>query len=441
VDAPERITIPKDEPITQGNGNGEDSNTLLDSDYTEPTAPEESLPDDSNAPNESGLPGDTGSEPEIQNTSELVTSETTTSEESVTSATTEAVTTEAIEDVVQGILDNRGYDKEDYNELYNVPYSVATKLNRSIVRVVSVENDMDWFDQPYEKEGETSGLIYSKTKDEILILTDADSIYNADDIRVSFSDGKTCQGVLRKSDAVTNMAVVAVSADQFDEDYLNRIDVAALGNSYMTSVGDPLIAVGNPFGYTYSISYGIVCSMRNIAQAVDWNFNLIHTNILESQTGAGFLVNMQGAVVGFITKQYEGESMGNVVTAIAISDLKSNLERLSNGQELVYFGVIGQDVTPEISVGLGLPLGIYVSEAVANSPAYMAGIQSGDVIVAFGEEDVRTMRTFRNLLDSHQEEDAVIVRVMRQSRDEYKEITFTVVLGVAESRTGNGVLE
>lgn len=346
--------------------------------------------------------------------------------ESVTAR--EPETTEPIEEIVENVLSERTLTIEDYKSMYNAMYEVVAKVNKSIVTVVSAENKLDVFNKPYELTDEAAGLIYNKTDSEILILTDADSLDSADNIRVTFLNGKECSAVLRKADLVSGLAVLAVDTEQLGSD-LSQYPVAVLGNSYTMKQGDIAMTVGNPFGYNYSMSYGIVSSVKNTAQAVDVNYHVINTNILEGPTGGGFLINSKGEVMGVITKTYKSEAASGITTALAISDLKGILERLSNEQEILYFGIKGQDVTTAIAANTGLPKGVYISEAVAASPVYQAGVQSGDVLVEFDGVEVSGMKAFRNQLETHDAGDKVCIKVMRKGREGYFEIEFDVVIG------------
>lgn len=339
----------------------------------------------------------------------------------------ETETTEPIENIVENVLSERSLTLEDYKALYNAMYEVVDSVNKSIVTVTSAESKLDLFDKPYELKDEAAGLIFNKTDSEMLILTDAEGLHSADNIWVTFLNGKECEAVLRKADPVSGMAVLVVDPSQLGGD-LSDYPVAVLGNSYTMKQGDIAMTVGNPFGYNYSMSYGIVSSVRNTAQAVDVNYRVINTNILEGPTGGGFLINTKGEIMGIITKTYKSEAASGITTALAISDLKGVLERLSNEQEILYLGIKGQDVTADIAKDTGLPEGLYISEAVAGSPVYQAGIQSGDVLVAFDGVEIRSMKAYRNLLESHQPGDEVPVKVMRRGRDGYIEIEFDVIV-------------
>ncbi len=353
------------------------------------------------------------------------------SPETTEAVTTPTETTEPIEQIVESVLSERSLTLADYEALYNSMYEVVASVNRSIVTVTSAESKLDLFNQPYELKEEAAGLIYNKTDTEILILTNAESLHAADNIWVTFLNGEECVAVLRKADPVSGLAVLAVDPAPLGKD-LSEYPVAVLGNSYSMKQGALAMTVGNPFGYNYSMSYGVVSSVRNIAQAIDVNYRVIDTNILESPTGGGFLINTKGEIMGVITKTYKNGASNGITTALAISDLKGVVERLSNEQEILYFGIKGQDVTADIAKETGLPEGVYITEAVAGSPVYQSGVQSGDVLVEFDGVEVRSMRAYRNLLESHQADDVIHIKVMRRGREGYTNIEFDVTVSTHE---------
>lgn len=353
-------------------------------------------------------------------------------EESSTAQEIETSTTEPIIDIVENVLAERALTIDDFNSLYGVIYGVVEKVNQSIVTVISVESEIDWFNNPYESQGETSGVVFNKTDTEILILTDIESIHAADDIRVTFQNGKECEAVLRKGDIVSGIAILSINAEGFTKEELSEVYTAVLGNSYLTKPGDMAIAVGSPLGYNYSMAYGIISSVKNIVQAIDANYKILSTDIVGSMNGKGFLINTKGEIIGILTKLRETEDREQIIQAIAISDMKGTIERLSNGVNIPYFGIKGQEITAELEKETNRPQGIYVAEAVVESPVYKAGIQSGDVIVALGDTEVKTMKTLRNILDGYVSGDVIKVTVKRQAREEEKTIVFDVILGQKE---------
>ena len=99
------------------------------------------------------------------------------------------------------------------------------------------------------------------------------------------------------------------------------------------------------------------------------------------------------------------------------------LEQLSNGVSIPYFGILGQDVSDSM-LGDGIPRGVYITESIADGPAYSAGIQSGDILVRFGDQDISSLREFQGCME---ETKSGVIR--RKSIDEYREIEYDVVIG------------
>jgi len=117
-----------------------------------------------------------------------------------------------------------------------------------------------------------------------------------------------------------------------------------------------------------------------------------------------------------------------MTAAMAISDYKSILEKMSNGVSFPYFGIKGQEVSAVMNSN-GMPLGVYVVDVHADSPAYNVGIQCGDIIRTMGKETIVTMKDFQSVLENSNPGDVILVSVSRNGREEYKEIQYQVTIG------------
>lgn len=340
-----------------------------------------------------------------------------------------ATTEEAVMALIQKALEDRNLEASDYKALYSSMYGVVTKANKAIVTVASVKNDTDIFNNTYEAVEYTSGIIYSITGDDIFILTNWAGVETAELIRVTFFSGFSCEAEVQMYDVSSGMAVICVRTDFMEENALAKLESVKLGNSNLVKAGDPVIAVGNPMGYMYTMSYGVVTTVKNTARSVDGVYRLIDTNVVKSSDGMGFLINLDGDLLGItMTDNSAGTGDANILTALAISDLKGRLELLSNNRAVPYVGIVGRDITTDMA-SEDLPQGIYVSQTVIGSPAYMAGIQNGDIIMAMADMDNMSMKSFRNYLENAEQGQTVLVKVMRRGKDEYRELEFEVTLG------------
>ena len=123
-------------------------------------------------------------------------------------------------------------------------------------------------------------------------------------------------------------------------------------------------------------------------------------------------------MIGWVTDDYERDQLTNLTTAMAISDYKTILEKLSNGIAAPYLGVRGQEVSTAMEEN-GMPAGVYVADC----------IQNGDVIVKIGEKNILSMKDYENQLEALHQGDTVTVTVQRKSVNEYKELEYQVNVG------------
>lgn len=178
----------------------------------------------------------------------------------------------------------------------------------------------------------------------------------------------------------------------------------------------------------HSTGYGAVSYIAKNVQMTDGMTRIIYSD-LKSNAGTGtFLMNTAGQIIGWVTDEYKSEGSEDMTVAMAISDYKSILEKMSNGNAFPYFGIKGQEVSAIMNES-GMPLGVYVVDVNADSPAYNAGIQCGDIITVMGGESIVTMKDFQVKLEAATPGEVLPVTVLRSGRDEYKEIEYQITIG------------
>ena len=231
-----------------------------------------------------------------------------------------------------------------------------------------------------------------------------------------------------EEDAVTGMAVVSIPVETLDPGDSAFIQPAVLGNSYMCSPGDMVVALGRPLSNIPSVAWGIISYIENDAQGTDFNYDLIRTDIMGDAGAGGVLVNVSGEVVGWI-RDSETEDDHLRISAISVSDLKGMIECLSNGNRISLLGVQTEEVTPLIAEEQQLPEGLYVTNTIADSPAFTAGILNGDVLTKINGEEIRSTFDLQNILLTLRPETEVTVTVMREGREGFAELEFPLTLG------------
>ena len=311
-------------------------------------------------------------------------------------------------------------------------YDVGREADRFVVTVTGVKSDTDWFNNAYESRGQESGIIIADNGYEILVLTERKVISDAREIYVTFVNDVTVEASMKKYDGNTGIAVLSIPRDRIDEETLNAVTVAVLGNSFAVPQGMMVIAVGSPLGTNYSILTGNITSTNNSITTVDNNYTVFTTDIVGSSDGSGAIINVYGEVIGLVMQDYSSEGEQITLTAIAISDLKAMIEMLSNSRDIPYIGLQLSTVTNDIAQEYDIPKGAYIKEVKMDSPAMAAGLQSGDVITQMGGEAVFTVDGYENKLLALTPGENVEITVMRQGTDGYKQITCMVDVSVLQ---------
>ncbi|MCS4234992.1 Do family serine endopeptidase [Stenotrophomonas sp. BIGb0135] len=292
--------------------------------------------------------------------------------------------------------------------------SLAPMLDRAMPAVVSVNTKQvvrvrnPYFNDPFfrrlfpevpqERINESlgSGVIIDASAG--LVLTNHHVIDNADDVQVTLADGRTVKAEFIGSDRDTDIALIRIPAD--------KLTALPLGNSDQLRVGDFVVAIGNPFGFSQTVTSGIVSAVgRSGIRGLGYQ-NFIQTDAsINPGNSGGALVNLQGQLVGINTASFnpQGSMAGNIGLGLAIP---SNLAR-DVVDQLVKHGVVvrgtlgveAQNLTQQIAQGLGLSeaRGALVTRVLAGSGAAAAGLRPGDVVVSANGQRVDSAQALHNI--------------------------------------------
>lgn len=318
---------------------------------------------------------------------------------------------------------------DDYKRLYTLMHGVAYDALKSVVTVTGSTSKIDWFNEESENHVQASGLIVTDNGQNMFILTEVQAIENAERIRVTFPDSTIVDAELQKQDRITGLALVKIASGKVPQETRDYIDTTAFGNAASVSQGTPVIVLGSPLGYSNSMSFGMVTSIQSISLE-DREYNQIQTDVIANGEGSGILVDLNGKVVGFITRNTMGEEEKVTVAALAASEIIPLVENLTNNVDMAYMGIIGKEVTKSVMEETGIPAGIYVKEAVGDSPAMYAGIQTADVLVSINDKTITDINDYMDILQELKPEEVVKVTLMRRGMDNaYAQRDFEVMLG------------
>lgn len=232
-----------------------------------------------------------------------------------------------------------------------------------------------------------SGFIYDRIGH---IVTNNHVVEDADAIDVTFSDGTIVQAELVGADPYSDLAVIKVDGPGRPSDLLHPLP---LGRSSELLVGESVMAIGNPFGLSNSMSRGIVSQLGRDLDAPD-NYKIVDVIQVDAAinpgNSGGPLMNMRGEVVGVNTAII----LGSVGVGFAIpSDTVSREvpQLIQTGQyKHPWFGISSMDLDPDIAEAMGLNVtkGTIVVSVVAESPAEAAGIKAGNETTVIGGRTV-----------------------------------------------------
>jgi S1-C subfamily serine protease len=230
--------------------------------------------------------------------------------------------------------------------------------------------------------------------DEGHILTNNHVVEGASKVTVKLGDSeKTYDAEIVGTDPGTDIALLQVDAPA------SEIHPLTLGKSSEAEVGDPVVAIGNPFGLDRTVTSGIVSALQRQIQAPN-GFSISHViqtdAAINPGNSGGPLINAAGEVIG-INAQIAtgGGGNGNVGIgfAIPIDTVRSEIEALKTKGEVehAFIGISGGTVTSELAKALNLPTdeGVIVQSVVKDGPADKAGIEAGSTSATINGEEVR----------------------------------------------------
>lgn len=331
---------------------------------------------------------------------------------------------------IQQILSGISLDVDDYRAMQASLTAYVGEISRSIVTVTGAVSNVDWFNESYESEGAVSGVLFYNNGKELLILADRTGIAKADTLTATFYNGTEVAAAIKQYDTNTNLAVVAVQLDGLEDSLVQELMIAPLGTSNTRNLpGTPVAVLGSPMGIPDSVCLGMITASDTTLYMSDANYKLLYTDIFGSQNSSGVIFDLQGHVLGIVTNGKAATDLRNLIAAYGISELKQIVSKMGNGIEIGYLGIMGTDVTKEAHEELGVPYGAYIRDIYMDSPAMMAGIQRGDVIIEMDGEIISRFADYTNTVLKLRVGSTVPVKVMRQVQNEYREMSFNVTLG------------
>ncbi|MBP3578081.1 MAG: PDZ domain-containing protein [Lachnospiraceae bacterium] len=316
---------------------------------------------------------------------------------------------------------------DTYLQIYDAIRKVAEEVSDAFVTVEAIEQGVDWFQEVYEKRTRTTGIVLGNDGVDLLILVGTEQFTGANAIDVFFGEA-VIPGRIYSMDRDYGLAVIAVSLNNIPTELLEQITMGLFAEAGEIVTGTPVIALGAPNGYEGSMEFGMITSLGGTVPVTDGEVSYFTTNITEYPQGYGFVVNLEGKILGLITHNHKANPSDGIFTAISLDSIRGVIVKLLNNAERAYFGIKGQDIPKNLKQEYSLENGVYVREVDNASPALAAGIKAGDILVSVGGEAVDGIRGFSDLILERSIREIVQVKLLRKAEDGLREMMIEVSL-------------
>jgi serine protease Do len=312
-------------------------------------------------------------------------------------------------------------DNQDNFIQQQVSYDVNSDTTKAIdkaadavVGINNIQNSNFWSDEAGDDQGPAgtgSGVIYKKAGDKAYVVTNQHVVEGATQLEVTLNDGTKIPAKLLGGDVWTDLAVLEIDASKIKK-------VAEFGNSDALKMGEPVMAIGNPLGATFSgsVTQGIISGINrtipvdiNQDGIMDWNAEVLQTDAaINPGNSGGALINIGGQLVGINSMKIAQNAVEGIGLSIPINYVRPIIN------DLEQFGVVkrpymGVDLKSVAEIpgyyqeeALKLPrdinYGVALRQVVPNSPASQAGLQELDVIVEMDGETIHDVIDLRKHL-------------------------------------------
>lgn len=266
-------------------------------------------------------------------------------------------------------------------------------------------------DKKWKEQSLGSGVIVS---DDGYIITNYHVISDAEKIKVTLFDKRVFKGEIIGADPKTDIAIVRIKAD--------NLPMVEWGDSDGLQVGEFVLAIGNPFGLSHTVTMGIISAVGRANVGIADYEDFIQTDAaINPGNSGGPLVSVDGSLVGINTAIFsKSGGYQGIGFAVPSNMARSIMEQLIKEGKVVrgWLGITIQELTPEIGKKFGHATmdGALVGESLEESPAESAGIRSGDIILKYDGKKVEGPSELKNMVAKSRPGEKVPVILLRDGK-------------------------
>ena len=258
--------------------------------------------------------------------------------------------------------------------------------------------------QDYKRQSLGSGVIINQKG---YILTNEHVISRASTIKITLNDNREFDAHLVGADSRSDLAIIKI-------DSVKPLPFAQMGASADIMIGESVIAIGNPFGLSHTVTTGIVSAVNRSIKGEDGRIYSDFIQIDASNSG-GPLLNINGEVIGINTAIYQkAEGIGFAMPIDRAKRIVNDLIKYGEVHE-AWIGIFVQELTPQIakSFGYSNTKGVIISKAFKGGPSERAGLKRGDIIISIGNKPIRTIDDYYDLIYGYGHNDKIGITVFR----------------------------
>ena len=273
----------------------------------------------------------------------------------------------------------------------NAVISAAEKISPSVVKIAVAQGGKSLSGEPREQQGGGSGFVFTPDG---LILTNSHVVHDARRIQASFSDGRRFPAHTIGDDPATDLAVIRIDAP--------ALVAAPLGDSQKLRVGQLAIAIGNPYGFQYTVTAGVVSALGRSLPTPGGRLveDVIQTDAaLNPGNSGGALADSQARVVG-INTAVAGVGLGMAVPVNATTRRIISTLMRDGRVRRAYLGLVSMPgpLPAPLQERFGRKTGLRVSQVVPGSPADRAGLRTGDLLLTAAGQPVEKAQDLQRLM-------------------------------------------
>lgn len=296
----------------------------------------------------------------------------------------------------------------------------------------------NYYGQNQYTEGAGSGIIISKSDEELFIVTNNHVVEGASELTVQFINNKSVDATIKGTSKSKDIAVISVKLNELDEETIKEIKIATIGNSDEIKVGNGVIAIGNALGYGQSVTTGVISALEREVTIDNYTNSMIQIDAaINGGNSGGALLNSKGEVIGINSAKYSSNgtissaSIEGMGFAIPISDVEALITDIINGEEIeegVTLGIEGYIITNENINGYFVENGFYITKVVSESNASKAGLEAGYIITEINGQEVNTFSDLSNVISKKKKGDKITLKIKYFVLGNYRETEVDVTL-------------